>query len=200
MRQQIANLLAAGSTKEQVLAATGCSEALFAELLADKEFVEEIKSVAAATRENQIEEEYSKLEMQTLKKVKGNLEYYDAIALCKILETVSKTRQMRRMPAAAHQNNGHFTNPTLGVTVQIPVFLGNSQVVLDSNKQVVAIGGRNMAPLPTDQVHRLFSELEQTRSNQNEQQQSDPILADLAELENAERTSESTGNRAQLAA
>lgn len=198
MRQQILNLLAAGHSKDQILTATGCGEALFASLLEDKDFVQEVKAAAAASRESVIEDEYSKLEIATLQKVKGALEYYDASGLCKVLETVSKNRQLRRMPAGGIPQNGHFTNPTLGVTVNIPVFLGNSKVVLGSNSQVVAIGGRNMAPLPTDQVHKLFSELEHARSPENEHQ--DPILQDLAELEHEQRAIESAGNRAQLAA
>lgn len=162
MRQQISNLILAGIPKEQIITTVGCSEEYLNELLLDKEFVEEVRAQKADAIETDIENKYARLEKATLEKITGQLDYYDAAALCKILETTSRNRVARR-PLAQAQQNGHFTNPTLGISVTVPVFLGNSQVILDSNQQVVAIDGRNMAPMPTQQVHALFDKLEKER-------------------------------------
>jgi hypothetical protein len=184
VRGQIKNLILAGTSKADILKIVGCSEEFVNELLADKDFVDEVKQARLDKIDLETEKEYAHLENLTLQKVKSNLDYYDAGALCKVLETVSRARVSRATQRAQTRENAanHFGNPTVGIAVTVPVFLGNSQVLLDSKKQVVAINGRNMAALPTDQVQALFNSLdsEKEKGNSNDQARTyeDPILAD----------------------
>lgn len=175
MRTQVQNLIISGSTKEQILSITGLSVEALDEMLEDKDFHREVREIREANREAEIDKEYSQLELSAIKQVKKHMDLYDATALCRVLETVARTRQLKKAGPQAVPNNG-FNHPT--VHVNIPVFLGTSNVVMDSKKQVVAIDGRNMAPLPTPQVKKLFQELERTNSGDPNE---DPILADYAE-------------------
>jgi hypothetical protein len=196
MSQQAINLVLAGMTKSQILSVTGLSGEAFDALLADPAFVEQVRSLKSAKLEEDIEAKYGKLEDAALKQVHEQVSsgYYDASSLCKVLETVSRARSLRRQTHTL-PNNGHYTNPTLGVSVTVPIFL-NSQVTLDSNRQVVAVDGRNMAPLPSEQVHTLFARLESQKENQNgTESEVDPILADLEE-EAAKRAAREAINRA----
>lgn len=185
MREQIKHLILAGTSKEDIIKIVGCSAEYIAELIVDSEFTQEVKQARIDKLDMETETEYAKLEHSALKKVKDNLEYYDATALCKVLETVSRTRLNRQSQRTAQAGNpaNHFNNPTVGIAVTVPVFLGNSDVILDSKKQVVAINGRNMAALPTDQVHALFSTLEKEQRNDQPRIEEDPILVDRAERE-----------------
>lgn len=184
MRQQLQNLIISGSSKEQILSVTGISAEAFQEFLDDKEFHAEIRTIREAQRETEIDKEYSKLELNAIKAVNDNITLYDATSLCRVMETVARTRQLKRAGPVVTPSNG-MLNQT--IAINLPVFLGNSHVIMDSKKQVVAIDGRNMTPLPTAQVRRLFTELERT-GNENE----DPILADLAAIEAARANSQAT--------
>jgi hypothetical protein len=159
MRNQIANLILGGATKEQILSVVGIPSAQLEELLEEPSFRREIREVKESQKEQDIESKLQNLELSAIKKVSDNMEFYDAQSLCRVLETVSRTRQMKKQasqPANPHANG--MLNATINIA--IPAFLGNSQVLMDSKKQVVSIDGRNMAPLPTAQVKQLFSQIE----------------------------------------
>lgn len=193
MSAQALNLVLAGASRSQILSVTGMTPEALDALLADPAFVEQARALKSAKLEDDIESKYGKLEDAALKQVHEQVSagYYDASSLCKVLETVSRARSLRRQTHTL-PNNGHFTNPTLGVSVTVPIFL-NSQVTLDSNRQVVAVDGRNMAPLQSEQVHSLFARIEKEQNHGN--QEIDPILADLAE-EEAKRAAREAISRA----
>jgi len=184
MRAQVLNLLLSGASRETILSATGISSVAYDAILADPEFITQMDAAREERRETRIENSYGKLELTLVNKLTETAatDFLAVQDLCRMVETVARTRQLRRTPTAAQQNANHFQNPTVGITINLPSFL-NSHVVLDSNKQVVAIDGRNMAPLPTEQVHNLFNRLNEAskglEGNENEQE-TDPILADYA--------------------
>ena len=165
MRTQIANLILGGATKAQILSATGIPSSQLEDLLADSSFGREIREVKEANREAEIEKKLQELELQAIKRVESNLELYDAQSLCRVLETVGRSRQMKKQQAAAPtQSPNGMINATINIA--LPQFLGNSQVLMDSKKQVLSIDGRNMAPLPTAQVKQLFQTIENGDSNE----------------------------------
>jgi hypothetical protein len=179
MRQQIANLIVAGSDRKTVLSIVGCSAEYLDSLLKDESFRQEVTEAKAAATDDKIDALYADVEKKTLSKIKDNLDLYDATALTKILTSVAQNRIARRLPA---QSNGHYNNPTVGIQVTVPIFLnqsGNSQVVMDSKNQVIAIQGRSMAPLPIDSVHKLFNDLDKQEAIKKEiNDAEDPVEAD----------------------
>jgi len=168
MREQAIGLLGNGATREDVIKITGCAEDLFNEWLKDKDFLEAVRAARAEKREEIIEDRYAKLEETTLKRLDAQMELADIPSLCRVLETTAKNRVLRRQPA------NHYNNPTahLTVTVNLPQGAQNAQMTIDhSTGQIMAIGDRNMAPMPLTGVTKLFKQLdaaeeaEKTREN-----------------------------------
>lgn len=167
MREQAIGLLGNGATREDVLKITGAPEDLFAEWLKDKDFLEAVRAARAEKREEVIEDSYAKLEESTLKKIKDNIEMADVPTLCRVLETTAKNRVLRRAPA------NHYTNPTanLTITVNLPQGAQNAGITLDqSTGQILAIGDRNMAPMPLTGVTKLFRQLDKAEETKKSEE------------------------------
>lgn len=153
MREQIIELLAGGFSKEDVANTIGCSTKLIDEELKVPEVLQALTVKAKELQSDRIEKRYGDLEEAALKQLKQDISMLGASELCRVLETTAKNRIAARTPA------GHFQNPTatLSVTLVLPAPAYTEKVVVDSKNQVVSIGDRNMAPLPSTSVQKLFT-------------------------------------------
>lgn len=179
MRQQIINMMAAGLSKKVILDSLDISAEYLAEILKDKEFTKDALEARESITDDRIDAKYAKAEEQVLDRITENITFADFNSTLKALETINKARISRRLPV---QQSGHYQNPTIGISVTVPLFLnsqGTSNVVMDSNKQVVAIDGRNMAAMPVAQVQKLFKSFdteEKTLKRDLEGEYYDPII------------------------
>jgi hypothetical protein len=155
MRDQIIELFAGGFSKDDVAKTLGISLKLIDETLKEPEVLTALAQKAKELQSERIEKRYGDLEEAALKQLKTDVSMLSATELCRILETTAKNRIAARTPA------GHFQNPTalLSVTLVLPQPALAEKVVVDSKNQVVSIGNRNMAPLPSSSVQKLFTQL-----------------------------------------
>lgn len=155
MREQIIELLAGGFSKEDVSTTVGCSVQFINETLKETGVIEALTAKAKEKQSERIEKRYGDLEEAALKQLKQDISMLGANELCRVLETTAKNRIAARTPA------GHFQNPTamLSVTLVLPQPALTEKIVVDSKNQVVSIGDRNMAPLPSASVQKLFTSL-----------------------------------------
>jgi len=156
MRDQIISFLAQGFSKESVLSATGCSSALFEEILKSENFVQDLAVKKDEELQSRIERRYSKVEEKILKKLDNELDLLETPQLCRVLDTIARNKAAYRKPV------NHFTHPTaaLQITVNVPQPALNQKVVMDSNNQVIAVGERVMTALPLQNVKELFSQFD----------------------------------------
>ena len=164
MRDQIISFLAQGFSKQDVLKATGCSEALYSELIASPSFVSDLSTKKQDLQQEIIEKRYNKLEDTTLKQLQEQAPLMDASQLCRVLDTIARNKIAYRRPAQSYQN------PTIhqSVTLLLPEAAVNQKVILDSNSQVVSIGSRVMQSLPLQGVKELFASLETQHAREKE--------------------------------
>lgn len=156
MRDQIISFLAQGFSKQDIFKATGCSEALYEEMISEPSFVSDLSLRKQELQQEIIEKRYNKLEDTTLKALQEQAEMLDASQLCRVLDTIARNKVAYRRPALTYQN------PTIhqSVTLLLPEAAVNQKVILDSNSQVVSIGSRVMQSLPLQGVKELFATLE----------------------------------------
>lgn len=167
MRQQIIEYLAQGMGKEWVLGTLGISTALFDEMLASDGMTDEISARARTLLTERIALKYDRMEESVLKQIDKRMDEFDANGLCRILETVAKTRVLKSAALP-----GHYTGPATQqntIVLVMPQNMASKEVVVNSTNEVIAIGDRSMAPMALGNVKDLFSKMKSGMHDMREQ-------------------------------
>lgn len=157
MKDTILEYLAQGIARSKVCEILGVSASYVSEIAEEnKEKLTELREKYEDTR---IKNKYSKLEEAALNHLKDNLSLLEAPILLKVLETCQKGKQASHIPVI---NN--FTLNKIDLTLPAPV--SEKVLVLNTQKEVVAFGGKNLAPLPSKAVLELFNKITVKQSDQ----------------------------------
>lgn len=163
MRDRILNYLSSGIKPAQVATIVGCSPAYIAQLVKDPEFQVElathIADKPAIAEETDLDNKYVSLEHQILRSIEEALPGSELPALGRILDAVTKRQDMRagrKNPIAAVSPYG-----AIGIQIvqlQLPEHAIRQPVIeLSSNKEILSINAKNLAPMASDAVKNLFS-------------------------------------------
>lgn len=168
MRERILNYLSSGIKPAQVATIVGCSPAYISQLVKDSGFQEELAALIAdkpaLAEEIDLDNKYVSLEHQILRSIEEALPGAELPALGRILDAVTKRQDMRagrKNPIIASTQYG-----PIGVQIvqlQLPEHVLRQPVIeLSSNKEIISIDSRNLAPMASDAVKNLFSGIKAT--------------------------------------
>jgi hypothetical protein len=166
MKNKIKHYLAAGLKPADIVSLVGCSPAYISQLLQDESFkqdVQELATNAPALPETRLENKYEVLEHKIVECMAAEAVGSDLNTLSRALDSVTRARDAR------HKKTLPFggANPTIiqNVTsISVPYHaLAMPKMVLNENAEVIAIDDKPMAPLSSEGVKKLFSDIASRR-------------------------------------
>lgn len=150
MKDTILEYLAQGISRVKIQEILGVSAAYISEITEEnKEKLAELREKYEDTR---IKNKYSKLEEATLNQLKESLALLEAPILLRVLETCQKGKQASHIPIV---NNFNLNK----IDLVLPAPVSEKVLVLNNQREVVAFGEKNLAPLPSKAVLELFEKL-----------------------------------------
>lgn len=168
---RVATLLSTGLKPSQVATIVGVSPARISQLLTDENFSLLLASKTAEQEKEDIEEasitaKYVAAEHALINQVMEMApvsELRDVTAALRVVSERQEKMKARTNPIAAAQ----IVNQTI-VSVSLPSHAIPGQAIqMTSNKEVISIGEKTLAPMPSQAVTNLFSSLKE--GNKNEQ-------------------------------
>lgn len=163
MKDQIAHWLARGFKADKVATIVGCTPAYISQLqTGDEEFPALLekakKAVERSKEEDAIEDDYVKLEASVVAQVKENLPFAEFGDLTRLMQTLIQRKQ--KAPNGSIVSNITQNNNT--VVLQIPTAVA-PEIMLNKQKEIIAIDGRTLAPMPSVGVRSLFKGIKDKR-------------------------------------
>ena len=181
MKDQIAAYTAQSFKPVKIAEILGCSEAYVSEVQADEHFPELVAVEAAKIKKSKDEEkqdeQYIKLEATLLTQIEDSIPFAEFSDLTRLMETLIKRKQ-NRFTVVPPTGSLSITQNNY-IKLEVPSIVA-PEIVLNSNKEVVAIGDKTLAPMPSSQVRSLFDAVKNKRE-QLKQVQAD--IEDVKELE-----------------
>jgi hypothetical protein len=163
MKDQVIHWLARGFQPVKVAEIVGCTAAYVSQIQAAADYTdllaEEKKGIERSKQADEIEEEYIKLESSVVAQAKDNLAFADFRDLTQMMSALIQRRQKSTVSAGSIvsnvQNNKTFI-------LQVPASVV-PELMLNENKEIIAIGGKTLAPMPATGVRELFNAIEDKR-------------------------------------
>jgi len=188
MRDRILHLLANGIKPASVAEMVGCTAAYVSQLLSDPDFREELTTLVtnlpAEEEDKRLDLKYEATEHNILAAINGSLANAKLGELTRALEVVAR-RQTEVKKIAAFKTAPKTAVQVVNLTLPASFHkLQAPTIEMNTENEVIAIGGNNLAPLASDGVKNLFQKLKERREAQS--QLAPAITPDM--LGNIERT------------
>jgi hypothetical protein len=124
----------------------------YAELLQDEK-----KKIKQQKEEEDQASEYIKLESTVLKSLQDNAPFAEFRDLTHLMSALISRKQK---PSASIVNNTQHNNY---VTLSLPTAVLPRELVLNAQKEIVAVGNKSLAPMPSSEVKGLFKNIQRKR-------------------------------------
>jgi predicted transcriptional regulator len=173
MREQIADYLAQGMKQSEVANILGCEASVISELINhDESFKELFREKAKQYVSQRINTKYDDLEEKTLNQLKEAIAMAPEVSdLVRILEAIARIKTVNKV-----QNLGTYTNPTVGIVINMPAGMAPN-IQTDSNNRIITIGGKSMEAMPVAQVKDMFANMDMKNAKRIEDNR--PIAEEL---------------------
>jgi transcriptional regulator with XRE-family HTH domain len=171
-KARIASYLAQGLKPSQVCSIVGVTAAYISQLLKeakenpDGEFAKLLQEYASKEAEvfsedKALTNKYMSIEHTILNAIEGQLAFAELPALSRALEVVANRQEKRLQRLTAPRDpNGTVIHNVIQLTIPAHAI---PEHVISSNKEVVAIGNQQLAPLSADGVKNLFSQIQASK-------------------------------------
>lgn len=192
MKERIKQYLADGLKASQVASVVGCSPAYISQLLKNPDFVAEIEALKVDQNKGAdqlLETKYEALESQIVSEISNRLGEAEFPHLTKALEAVTKARESkdkRRDPS----RYAAVSTVTV-VPIYVPPHALQAPVMqLNAQGEVVSIDNKPLAPLSSEGVKSLFSQIQERKEASKKEQvtQNDPLSALISATKTASAT------------
>lgn len=163
MRDKIISLLASDVKPVKIAEMVACSEAYISEIRSsatyELELAEAKKLIVKTKIEEDIEEGYIKLETKLQDAIMENLPFAEFADLTRAMDTLIRRKQ-HAAPAGAIINNARTIN---NITLLSLPRAAAPEIVLSSSREMVAVNGKSLAPMPSSGVRRMFEDIEKKK-------------------------------------
>lgn len=167
MKERILAYLIDGVKASQISTIVGCSPSYISQLLADPSFKEEVEKgriANAKPADEVLETRYEALEHTIVSRIHEELATAELPALTRALDSVVRardTRHQRKNPVL--QQAGIQVNV---VSLQLPAHAlprNAPAVVLNEQREIIAIDNKPLAPMSSEGVKSLFSQIKEKK-------------------------------------
>jgi transcriptional regulator with XRE-family HTH domain len=171
-KARIASYLAQGLKPSQVCSIVGVTAAYISQLLkeasanADCEFARLLKEYStkeeeAFSEDKALTNKYMSIEHKVLDAIESQMSFAELPALTRTLEVIANRQEKRLQRLTAPRDpNGTVIHNVIQLTIPAHAI---PEHVISSNKEVVAIGNQQLAPLSADGVKSLFSQIQASK-------------------------------------
>lgn len=161
MKDQIVQYAARGFDSVKISEIVGCSESYVsqvrAELAVDIELAQ--KRLKRSEAEEKLEDEYVKLEESVLAQAKENLPFAEFRDLTMMMNALIARKQ--KLPSSL--SIVHNTQNNNYTVLQVPARRVQPEITFNQNKEMIAVDGKSLAPMPSEGVKSLFKRIEEKK-------------------------------------
>lgn len=188
-KERIANLIAAGMTDAQIATVVGISPSRLSQIRKEEDFILLLQSKQAELSIKDVEEislsaKYSAVEHLLLEQVSQMAPVSELRDVTNALRVIAE----RQEKAKSRLNPIVQSAPVINTIVQLNLpSHAIPEVVLNQEKEVIAIGNRQLAPLSSEGVVGLFKKLN-TEGNAEGNTEHEPTSLPRSSEENAKQT------------
>lgn len=162
MKDRVAAFVAQGFKPARIAEIVGCTPARVSQIEAEADFPalveKEKQKLEKIKQEEKLEEEYVRLEEATLAQVKDSLPFAEFGDLTRLMDSLIRRKQ-QRAPFGLVQNNQHNEVTVLN----IPVSVLPGEIILNKQREMIAVGDKTLAPMTSKGVKSLFEALGKKR-------------------------------------
>lgn len=164
MEDRIINLIARGFQESKIAEIVGCTPSYVSQIKAKDDFDVSLKAaldkIKKSKREAELEENYIKLEEKVLAQIEDNLPFADFRDLTQLMGSLIQKKQKSYPNGSIVSNQTQINNTTV---LQIPAAVV-PEIVLNKQKEIIAVDGRTLAPMTSVGVRSLFKTIEDRRN------------------------------------
>ena len=163
MIDRIISYLAQGFSQQKVAEMVGCTQPYVASIATKEDFsslIQAEKTRLQATQRNEVlEKKYDDLEDKVIAQVKESMPFAEFRDLSRTMEVLIRRKQQQAARGGITVNgNAQFNT----VVLSIPQAAA-PDITLNSQREVIAIGNKTLAPMQASQVRALFDNIEQQK-------------------------------------
>lgn len=169
MEDKILNYLANGLAPSQVATLVGVSPGFISQLRSNPEFTAKLKAAILdnpATVDDKLEDKYCAVEHALINAVQDSLPGAELPAISRALEVVAKIRLARyqqKNPLLLQQNMIGNIN-VVQLTMPSHLLRADPIIHMNEKQEILAIDNEPMAPLSSDGVKNLFTQIKAQRA------------------------------------
>lgn len=162
MEDSIVAYVAQGLKGNAIAKILNCTESYVSQVTEAKkdEIAKAAKKYELTQKEEKMEEEYIKLEEKTVAQLGENLPYAEFNELTRLMDTLIKRKQSR-LPFGVVSNTQNNVNHI--TVLQVPKAVLSGDIVLNPQGELIAVGDKSLAPMPTTSVRSLFERITKQR-------------------------------------
>lgn len=182
MKDRIIALLAHNTPHVKIAQIVGCTESYVSQVNGEAEtpqaIAEHKRKEELTKTEKEIEDGYVRLEKKTLSQIEENLPFADFRDLALLMNSLIQKRQKNPIVGSIVHNDNRKT-----VVLQIPASVLPGEIVLNQNKEMIAVGEQTLAPMTTLGVKNLFHKISNQRDTMKLLESSEKVdLKDITEM------------------
>lgn len=168
MEDKILNYLANGLAPSQVATLVGVSPGFISQLRSNPDFSAKLKAAILdnpTSVDDKLEDKYCAVEHALVNAVQDALPGAELPAIARALEVVSKiriSRQQIKNPLFAQQHNMNIN--VVQLTMPSHIMRKDPVIHMNEKQEILAIDNEPMAPLSSDGVRNLFSQIKAQRA------------------------------------
>lgn len=159
MKDRIIHYLANGVAPTQITSIVGCTESYISQIKAEKDYPTlleaEQKKIKATKDEEEREEKYIRLESKAIAMAEENLPFAEFRDLTQLMQLLI---QRRTKPAPSVLIN-NTDNSSRYVMLNVSSAVLPAEIVVNANKELIAVGDKSLAPMASSGVRKLFDRL-----------------------------------------
>lgn len=163
MINKIVSYLAQGFSQVKVAEMVGCTQPYVSSIQASADFAALIQAervrLQKEKRDEKAEKAYDDLEDKVMGQIKETLPFAEFRDLSRTMEVLIRRKQQQSNQGGIVINGNAQINTVLLSIPQAAI----PDITLNSQKEVIAIGGQTLAPMQASQVRALFDNIEQRR-------------------------------------
>jgi hypothetical protein len=170
MKDRIIAYLAQGFKPIRVSEIVGCATSYVSQVQASPDYeellAEEQKKFKKSKEEQEQEEKlnasYVRLEEKALAQIEENLPFAEFKDLTFLMEKLIQKKQKTPINGSIVHNNTQ--NNVRIVNLQIPQSVLPAEIVLNEQREMIAIGDRSLVPMPSTVVRDMFSKIKEKKA------------------------------------
>ena len=160
--EKIIAFLAQGIQPVKICEIVDCTEAYISQVKAEEGFAAKLslatKKYQRTKEEEDIEDKYIKLESKVLTQIEDAIPFAEFGELTRAMETLIRRRQQSVPAGIVHQGN-----KTINVTMISVPQAALPEVILNSEREMIAVNGKSLAPMSSSSVRSMFDNIKKKK-------------------------------------